>query len=574
MDSLAKPAVEAVKTGKIKFVPERFTKIYCNWLDNIRDWCISRQLWWGHRIPAWYCDDCGETIVSRTDIDVCPKCGSKHLHQDEDVLDTWFSSGLWPFETMGWPEETPELKQFYPTSTLVTGYDIIFFWVARMVMMGLEFGKDIPFKTVYIHGLVRDEQGRKMSKSLGNGIDPVEVIDQYGADTLRFMLITGNTPGNDMRFINDRVVATRNFANKLWNASRFMLMNLEGFDKSFVPAAEDYTLADKWIMSRYAKTAQGVTANLEKFELGEAGRLIYEFIWNEFCDWYIELAKARLYDKENLRPRQTAQYVLGYVLDGTWRLLMPELGTPLKNKPTMPLTALQKRWLKTLLLDEKISLFFSDEEIARQRAALQSVEPLYRPEQFVFFDRFVDGDAYTNPKYRANFREILHAVREKRYLNASYRSNRGTIIVWTDLVPVSLEYSAKDDKFRLQAIAERKQVTLNLGRIISVEAGEAVEHIKTLKKGKLAKQTLVLEIEDERSTMVRALMHFSDLAKETEKLDESHYLLTVRYDKGDETEMLFRVLSFGPTVKVREPEDFKELIRKKLREQMQCSAEF
>ncbi|WP_405757781.1 valine--tRNA ligase [Anaerovibrio slackiae] len=323
MESLAKPAAEAVKNGDIKFVPERFTKIYCNWLDNIRDWCISRQLWWGHRIPAWYCDDCGGTIVSRTDVDVCPKCGGRHLRQDEDVLDTWFSSGLWPFETMGWPDETPELKQFYPTSTLVTGYDIIFFWVARMVMMGLEFGKDIPFKTVYIHGLVRDEQGRKMSKSLGNGIDPVEVIDQYGADTLRFMLITGNTPGNDMRFINDRVVATRNFANKLWNASRFMLMNLEGFDKGFVPEEGDYTLADKWILSRFAKTAQGVTANLEKFELGEAGRLIYEFIWNEFCDWYIELAKARLYDKENIRPRQTAQYVLGYVLERTLRLLHP-----------------------------------------------------------------------------------------------------------------------------------------------------------------------------------------------------------------------------------------------------------
>ena len=323
MESLAKPAAEAVKNGDITFVPERFTTIYCNWLDNIRDWCISRQLWWGHRIPAWYCDDCGETIVSRTDVEVCPKCGGKHLRQDEDVLDTWFSSGLWPFETMGWPDETPELKQFYPTSTLVTGYDIIFFWVARMVMMGLEFGKDIPFKTVYIHGLVRDEQGRKMSKSLGNGIDPVEVIDQYGADTLRFMLITGNTPGNDMRLINDRVVATRNFANKLWNASRFMLMNLEGFDKGFVPEEGDYTLADKWILSRFAKTAQGVTANLEKFELGEAGRLIYEFIWNEFCDWYIELAKARLYDKENIRPRQTAQYVLGYVLERTLRLLHP-----------------------------------------------------------------------------------------------------------------------------------------------------------------------------------------------------------------------------------------------------------
>lgn len=254
--------------------------------------------------------------------------------------------------------------------------------------------------------------------------------------------------------------------------------------------------------------------------------------------------------------------LLPALADGTWRLLTPELRTPLKNKPTMPLTALQKRWLKTLLLDEKISLFFSDEEITKQQAALQSVEPLYRPEQFVFFDRFVDGDAYTNSKYRANFREILRAVREKRYLNASYRSNKGTIIVWTDLVPVSLEYSAKDDKFRLQAIAERKQVTLNLGRIISVEAGEAVEHVKSLKKGELAEQTLVLEIEDERSTMVRALMHFSDLAKETEKLDEPHYLLTVQYDKSDETEMLFRVLSFGPTIKVREPEDFKELIRK------------
>ena len=323
MDTLAKPAADAVRDGRIKFVPERFTKIYCQWLDNIRDWCISRQLWWGHRIPAWYCDDCGETTVSRDDICQCPKCGSKNVRQDEDVLDTWFSSGLWPFETMGWPEETSELKHFYPTATLVTGYDIIFFWVARMVMMGMEFGKDIPFKTVYIHGLVRDSQGRKMSKSLGNGIDPLEMIEEYGADSLRFMLITGNTPGNDMRFYNERVESARNFANKLWNASRFMLMNLEGFDKSFVPAAEDYTMADKWILSRFAKTAQGVTENLEKYELGEAGRLIYEFIWSEFCDWYIELSKARLYDKENVKPRKTAQYVLGYVLERTLRLLHP-----------------------------------------------------------------------------------------------------------------------------------------------------------------------------------------------------------------------------------------------------------
>ena len=323
MESLAKPAIEAVKSGEIKFVPERFTKIYCSWLENIRDWCISRQLWWGHQIPAWYCNDCGETIVSRDDVTACPKCGSSNIKRDEDVLDTWFSSALWPFETMGWPEQTAELKQFYPTSVLVTGYDIIFFWVARMVMMGLKFGGDIPFKHVFIHGLVRDSQGRKMSKSLGNGIDPVEVIEKYGADTLRFMLITGNTPGNDMRFYWERVESARNFANKLWNASRFMLMNLEGFDDAFIPDEAEYTLADKWILSRYAQTVLSVTSDLENFELGEAARTLYEFIWNEFCDWYIELSKARLYDKENTAARKVAQYVLNYVLEHTLRLLHP-----------------------------------------------------------------------------------------------------------------------------------------------------------------------------------------------------------------------------------------------------------
>lgn len=323
METLAKPAIEAVKSGKIKFVPERFTKIYCNWLENIRDWCISRQLWWGHQIPAWYCDDCGETIVARNDVTICPRCGGNHLHRDEDVLDTWFSSGLWPFETMGWPESTEELKQFYPTSVLVTGYDIIFFWVARMVMMGLKFCNDIPFKHVFIHGLVRDSEGRKMSKSLGNGIDPVEVIEKYGADTLRFMLITGNTPGNDMRFYWERVESARNFANKLWNASRFMLMNLEDFDKDFVPQKEDCTLADNWILSRYAHTVEQVTANLENFELGEAARVLYEFIWNEFCDWYIELTKPYLYEGKSTVHKKTAQYILDYVLEHTLRLLHP-----------------------------------------------------------------------------------------------------------------------------------------------------------------------------------------------------------------------------------------------------------
>ncbi len=320
MGPLVKAAVDCVEDSRTQFVPERFTKSYTNWMDNIHDWCISRQIWWGHRIPVWYCDDCGEVIASRTDIDKCPKCGG-HVHQDEDALDTWFSSALWPFSTMGWPEQTDLLKQFYPTSVLVTGYDIIFFWIARMLVMGMEFMKEIPFHKVFIHGLVRDSQGRKMSKCLGNGIDPLEVIDKYGADTLRFMLITGNTPGNDMRFYWERVDATRNFANKIWNASRFALMNLEGYDKDAKLAP--YTLADKWILSRLQDTEKDVTNFLENFELGEAGRLLYEFIWGELCDWYIELAKPRLYNKDNPNERATAQHVLCEVLGSAMKLLHP-----------------------------------------------------------------------------------------------------------------------------------------------------------------------------------------------------------------------------------------------------------
>ena len=321
MQPLAEPALKAVTSGQVEFVPERFTKIYTNWMEGIRDWCISRQIWWGHRIPAWYCQ-CGEVTVSRDDLTVCPHCGGT-LEQDSDVLDTWFSSALWPFSTMGWPEKTPEFAKYYPTSVLVTGYDIIFFWVARMMMMGLRFGQDIPFRHVFIHGLVRDSEGRKMSKSLGNGIDPLDVIDKYGADTLRFMLVTGNTPGNDMRFYWERVESSRNFANKIWNASRFMLMNLEGFDPNHQPDPALYTLADRWILSRYNRTVAEVTRNMERFELGEAARLLYEFIWNEFCDWYIELAKARLYDKENAAPRAVAQHVLHQVLAHTLELLHP-----------------------------------------------------------------------------------------------------------------------------------------------------------------------------------------------------------------------------------------------------------
>ena len=320
MEPLAKPAMEVVREGILEFVPDRFAKIYLGWLENIRDWCISRQLWWGHRIPVWYCEDCGAEISAKEDPDVCPKCGSKHLQQDPDVLDTWFSSGLWPFSTMGWPEQTPELKQFYPTSVLVTGRDIIFFWVARMIFTGLEFMKEVPFKKVMIHGLVLDAQGRKMSKSLGNGVDPIEVIDQYGADTLRFMLITGNTPGNDLRFHPERLEATRNFANKIWNASRFVLLNLQDYEEA--PRGE-LKLADRWILSRYEATTQAVTEALDRFDLGEAARLLYEFIWNEFCDWYIELAKGRLYDKEHPEARHAVQSVLLEILEGTMRLLHP-----------------------------------------------------------------------------------------------------------------------------------------------------------------------------------------------------------------------------------------------------------
>lgn len=320
MKPLAGPAIEAVKNGDTQFVPERFSKTYMNWMEGVFDWCISRQLWWGHRIPAFYCDECGETTVSKEDITVCPKCGG-HVHQDEDVLDTWFSSALWPFSTLGWPDKTPELDYFYPTSTLVTAYDIIFFWVARMIFSGLEHTGQVPFKRVFMHGLVRDSQGRKMSKSLGNGIDPLEIIDKYGADALRFTLATGNAPGNDMRFYIERVEAGRNFANKIWNASRFTMMNLE-INENKLPPADELRLEDKWIISKYNKVVKNVTDNLDKFELGIALANLYDFIWESFCDWYIELVKPRLFDK-NDPSGKTAQYVLTYVLSNTMKLLHP-----------------------------------------------------------------------------------------------------------------------------------------------------------------------------------------------------------------------------------------------------------
>ncbi|MGJ0908553.1 valine--tRNA ligase [Clostridium botulinum] len=322
MEPLAKPAIEVVKEKKVKFVPERFDKTYFNWMENIQDWCISRQLWWGHRIPVWYCKDCGEVIVEVEEPTKCPKCNSEKLQQDNDVLDTWFSSALWPFSTLGWPDKTPDLKYFYPNNTLVTGYDIIFFWVARMVFSGLYCMDDIPFDTVLIHGIVRDSEGRKMSKSLGNGVDPIEVIEEYGADALRFALVTGNAPGNDIRYYPERVEAARNFANKIWNASRFVLMNL---DKDLMNKYKDnknYTIADKWILSRLNTVVKEVTENIEKFELGIASQKIYDFIWGEFCDWYIELVKPVLYG-ENEEAKGIAFNVLHKVLETSLQLLHP-----------------------------------------------------------------------------------------------------------------------------------------------------------------------------------------------------------------------------------------------------------
>ena len=320
MEPLAKPAIECVRDGRIKFVPERFDKNYFHWMENTQDWCISRQLWWGHRIPAFYCDDCGHTVVSREDVDVCPKCGG-HMTQDPDTLDTWFSSALWPFSTLGWPENTDDLKYFFPTNTLVTGYDIITFWVSRMIFSSLEYMDEVPFDTVLIHGLVRDAQGRKMSKSLGNGIDPLEIIDKYGADALRFALATGNSPGNDMRFSDEKIEAARNFANKLWNAARFVLMNLT-IDKIEEPDKSKLAVEDKWILTKLEECVKSVNTNLDKYELGVALSSIYDFLWDYYCDWYIELTKTSVSSEDKERSL-TAQNTLAYVLRETLKLLHP-----------------------------------------------------------------------------------------------------------------------------------------------------------------------------------------------------------------------------------------------------------
>ena len=370
MEPLAKPAIECVKNGETCFVPERFTKNYLNWMENIRDWCISRQLWWGHRIPAWYCDTCGETVVSRHTPESCPKCGGK-LSQDEDVLDTWFSSALWPFSTLGWPEETEDLRYFYPTSVLVTGYDIIFFWVARMIFSGCEQMGKTPFHTVLIHGLVRDAQGRKMSKSLGNGVDPLEIIDKYGADALRFSLVNGVSPGNDMRFSDEKVESARNFANKIWNASRFVLMNLDGHVESM--ERNDFSLADKWILTRLSDTIQQVTEHFEEYDLGLAAQKIYDFTWSEFCDWYIELSKVNLAGCS----KAATLAVLRYVLIALLKMLHPFMpfitDAVYRNIPGTEGTIMLSEWPQ---YDERLSFPVESREMEDVMEVIRAVRNL------------------------------------------------------------------------------------------------------------------------------------------------------------------------------------------------------
>ena len=417
MEPLAKPAIKAVREKKTKFVPERFEKVYFNWMENIRDWCISRQLWWGHRIPAYYCDECGEVTVSKDEVTVCPKCGCTHMHRDEDTLDTWFSSALWPFSTLGWPEKTEDFEYFYPTNTLVTGYDIIFFWVSRMIFSALEYTDKVPFDTVFIHGIVRDEQGRKMSKSLGNGVDPLEVIEKYGADALRFLLVTGNSPGNDIRYSEKRIEACSNFANKLWNAARFVHMNIDDHEvKNELP--EELHTEDKWILSTLNNVAKEVNENLEKFELGIAVQKVYEFIWDCYCDWYIELVKARLFNDAD-DSYIAAEQVLLYVLDQILRLLHPFMPYVTEEIwQTIPHEG------ETVMLSEyptyKPELDFPEEEAEmrrvmeairaiRNRRSEMNVPPSRKAKVYVatkFADTFKNGSAFIEKLASANGVEV------------------------------------------------------------------------------------------------------------------------------------------------------------------------
>ena len=495
MKPLAEPAIDVVKDGRIKFVPERFTKTYLNWMENVHDWCISRQLWWGHQIPAWYCDDCGHITVSRTDACECEKCHSKNIHRDEDVLDTWFSSALWPFSTMGWPEKTADLNYWYPTSVMVTGYDIIFFWVARMIFSGMEQMKEEPFKTVFIHGLVRDSQGRKMSKSLGNGIDPLDMVDQYGADALRFNLITGNSPGNDMRFYVEKCEAMRNFCNKLWNASRFVMMNLT-IDKNELP--EKLEIEDKWILSKLNDLTKEVIDNMDSFELGVAAGKIYDFIWDSYCDWYIELTKPRL-NGEDEASKIGAQKVLLYVLTEILKLIHPfipfiteEIWQALPHEGEALMTQAYPAYKAELSFPEdeqNFEMVMNAIKAVRARRSEMNVPPSRKAHLIIVTDRkaaFEAGMSYICKLAYASEVSVLDAAPEK---------TEGMVSVVTDnarmFMPMAELVDLEKEKARIEkelANAEKMLAGQNAklsNQNFVTRAPEAVVNVEREKKVKL-----------------------------------------------------------------------------------------
>ena len=514
MQELAKPAIEAVKDGRIQFVPERYTKTYFNWMENIRDWCISRQLWWGHRIPAYYCDACGEMVVSETDVHTCPKCGAP-MRQDEDALDTWFSSGLWPFSTMGWPEQTEELKYFYPTNVLVTGYDIIFFWVARMIVFGLEVMGEVPFKYVNIHGIVRDDQGRKMSKSLGNGIDPLQVVAEYGADALRFSLAAGTSPGNDMRYYDSKVRAASNFANKIWNASRFVAMNMDGkqIEKDITKLELD--IADKWILTRLNQVAAEVTDNMEKFELGLASGKIYDFIWSEYCDWYIEMCKARLYEGDE-QQKNTAISVLVYTLQQALKLLHPIMPFITEEIYVEMLQAGESIMISDWPVYDEAQVFAKEAEAmeavmditrnVRNIRAQMNVPPSRKAKIFIATDKAADIEM------AGNYIRRLASASEVEFCPADFAEPAGCAAAITavgkaylplgDLIDIDkeLERLAKE-KDNLEAEVKRAQGKLSNERFVS----KAPEKVVAEEKEKLAKYEQMLAATIERIASMQAL---------------------------------------------------------------------
>ena len=504
MEPLAKPAIEAVRSGDIRFVPERFEKNYFYWMENIRDWCISRQLWWGHRIPAFYCDDCGEVVVTKEDHAVCPKC-HREMRQDPDTLDTWFSSALWPFSTLGWPENTEDLRRFYPTSVLVTGYDIITFWVSRMIFSGLEYTGKSPFHTVLIHGLVRDAQGRKMSKSLGNGIDPLEIINQYGADALRYALATGNSPGNDMRFSDEKIESARNFCNKLWNASRFVLMNLS-IEKAELPPKDELAIEDMWILSCYNRLVADVCTNLDRYELGVALSKIYDFVWDVFCDWYIELCKIRFAEK-GTRANEIAQNVICFVLTGTLKLLHPflpfiteEIWQSLPHEGDSIMISEYPKYDSSLVFEQQetvMNRLISAIKAIRNRRAEMNVAPSKKAKL-----KIVTSDRDTFGAFSEVFFERFASASDVEWLD-SYESDRSVqiicdgAVIFIDLADI-IDFEA--ERRRLEA--EREKALSEIGRVESKLSNEgfvskAPAKVVEAEKAKLTKYRMMLSDIDE-----------------------------------------------------------------------------